>query len=73
MRAIYVCCEVQVDVQLAQKMYTNMVKLQTMDVLFYEAQRQGRFSFYLTTLGEEAINIATAAALSSEDMVYAQV
>ncbi|CAN0902975.1 2-oxoisovalerate dehydrogenase subunit alpha 2, mitochondrial [Linum grandiflorum] len=44
------------------KMYTDMVKLQTMDTIFYEAQRQGRISFYVTTTGEEAINIASAAA-----------
>ena len=50
-----------------------MVTLQTMDTLFYEAQRQGRFSFYLTTIGEEAINIASAAALHDDDIVYAQV
>ena len=31
-------------------MYTDMITLQTMDTLFYEAQRQGRISFYLTTI-----------------------
>lgn len=54
-------------------MYTDMVTLQTMDTIFYEAQRQGRISFYLTTIGEEAINIATAAALSIDDHVFPQV
>lgn len=63
----------QMVVQLARKIYTHMVTLQTMDIIFYEAQRQGRFSFYLTTNGEEAINIATAAALSPEDVVFTQV
>lgn len=62
----------QMDQSLALKMYRNMVTLQAMDSLFFEAQRQGRFSFYLTTFGEEAINIASAAALSDDDMVYAQ-
>lgn len=57
----------------ALRMYYNMVTLQTMDALFFEAQRQGRFSFYLTTIGEEAINIASAAALHDDDIVYAQV
>jgi TPP-dependent pyruvate/acetoin dehydrogenase alpha subunit len=64
---------VQVDKLLAVKMYRNMVLLQTMDTLFYEAQRQGQFTFYVTTIGEEAINIASAAALSNDDIVYAQV
>lgn len=61
------------DKSLAIRIYRNMVTLQAMDSLFFEAQRQGRFSFYLTTFGEEAINIASAAALSDDDMVYAQV
>jgi 2-oxoisovalerate dehydrogenase E1 component alpha subunit len=54
-------------------MYTDMVTLQTMDAVFYEAQRQGRISFYATTIGEEAINIASAAALTTDDLVFPQV
>jgi 2-oxoisovalerate dehydrogenase E1 component alpha subunit len=65
-------CLPEVDKLLAVKMYRNMVLLQTMDTLFYEAQRQGQFTFYVTTIGEEAINIASAAALSNDDIVYAQ-
>ncbi|KAL3339773.1 hypothetical protein AABB24_028406 [Solanum stoloniferum] len=62
----------EVSKELAIKMYSSMVTLQTMDTIFYEAQRQGRLSFYLTTAGEEAINIASAAALSSDDFVLPQ-
>lgn len=58
--------------ELAVKMYTDMVTLQVMDTLFYEAQRQGRISFYATTIGEEAINIASAAALNINDLVFPQ-
>jgi 2-oxoisovalerate dehydrogenase E1 component alpha subunit len=54
-------------------MYSEMVTLQIMDTIFYEAQRQGRISFYLTSFGEEAINIASAAALNLEDIVLPQV
>lgn len=54
-------------------MYTNMVTLQAMDAVFYEAQRQGRISFYATTTGEEAINIASAAALTDNDIIVPQV
>ena len=50
-----------------------MVTLQTMDSVFYEAQRQGRISFYATAIGEEAINIASAAALTIDDLVFPQV
>ncbi|XP_031281865.1 2-oxoisovalerate dehydrogenase subunit alpha 2, mitochondrial-like [Pistacia vera] len=63
---------VQVSEEVALKMYSNMVTLQTMDTIFYEAQRQGRISFYLTTIGEEAINVASAAALSFDDFVFPQ-
>ncbi|MCI75096.1 2-oxoisovalerate dehydrogenase subunit alpha mitochondrial-like-like, partial [Trifolium medium] len=54
-------------------MYSEMVTLQTMDSIFYEVQRQGRISFYLTSMGEEAVNIASAAALSSDDIILPQV
>lgn len=54
-------------------MYNDMVTLQTMDTIFYEAQRQGRISFYVTTIGEEAINVASAAALSMDDVIFPQV
>ncbi|XP_016446911.1 2-oxoisovalerate dehydrogenase subunit alpha 2, mitochondrial-like [Nicotiana tabacum] len=63
---------VQIDREVALKMYTDMVTLQTMDTIFYEAQRQGRISFYVTTLGEEAINIASAAALRMDDFIFPQ-
>ncbi|XP_020111674.1 2-oxoisovalerate dehydrogenase subunit alpha 2, mitochondrial-like isoform X2 [Ananas comosus] len=61
-----------VSKEVALKMYNDMVTLQVMDTIFYEAQRQGRISFYLTSIGEEAINIASAAALSLDDIVLPQ-
>ncbi|XP_060969157.1 2-oxoisovalerate dehydrogenase subunit alpha 2, mitochondrial [Cannabis sativa] len=63
---------VQVNKEVALKMYSEMVTLQVMDNIFYEAQRQGRISFYLTTIGEEAINIASAAALTLDDLIFPQ-
>ncbi|KAL5752169.1 hypothetical protein ACOSQ2_022676 [Xanthoceras sorbifolium] len=63
---------VQVSEEVAKKMYTDMVTLQTMDTIFYEAQRQGRISFYVTSFGEEAINVASAAALTADDLVFPQ-
>ncbi|CAL5429253.1 unnamed protein product [Camellia sinensis] len=56
----------------ALKMYSSMVTLQTMDNIFYEAQRQGRMSFYLTSYGEDAINIASAAALTQDNIILPQ-
>ncbi|KAH0946585.1 hypothetical protein HN011_009970 [Eciton burchellii] len=54
------------------KMYRNMVTLSLMDKILYESQRQGRISFYITNTGEEAVQIGSAAALTLEDMIYAQ-
>lgn len=59
--------------ELAVKMYSDMVRLQVMDTILYEVQRQGRISFYLNTTGEEATNIGSAAALTSDDIVLPQV
>ncbi|XP_028069757.1 2-oxoisovalerate dehydrogenase subunit alpha 2, mitochondrial-like [Camellia sinensis] len=56
----------------ALKMYSSMVTLQTMDNIFYEAQRQGRMSFYCTSYGEDAINIVSAAALTQDDIILPQ-
>ncbi|PRW51143.1 2-oxoisovalerate dehydrogenase subunit alpha mitochondrial-like [Chlorella sorokiniana] len=56
----------------AVRMYETMVKLQTVDTIFYEAQRQGRFSFYMTSSGEEATAIGSAAALEPQDVVFSQ-
>ena len=50
-----------------------MVTLQIMDTIFYEAQRKGRISLYRTSNGEEAINIASAAALTGDNIVLPQV
>ncbi|GFQ07157.1 2-oxoisovalerate dehydrogenase subunit alpha 2 mitochondrial, partial [Phtheirospermum japonicum] len=41
---------VHIDKDIALKMYKEMVTLQTMDTIFYEAQRQGRISFYVTAI-----------------------
>lgn len=38
----------------------------------YEAQRQGRISFYMQNHGETAAQLGSALALDAADMVYAQ-
>ncbi|KAF2616310.1 hypothetical protein F2Q70_00007235 [Brassica cretica] len=63
---------VPVSEEVAVKMYSDMVTLQIMDNIFYEAQRQGRLSFYATAFGGEAINIASAAALSPQYFIFPQ-
>mmetsp|Transcript_10378 Transcript_10378/g.38505 ORF Transcript_10378/g.38505 Transcript_10378/m.38505 type:complete len:335 (+) Transcript_10378:584-1588(+) len=49
-----------------------MVQLETMDFTLYNAQRQGRLSFYMTNFGEEATHFGIAAALDASDEVFAQ-
>jgi len=54
------------------EMYKCMLQLSGMDKILYESQRQGRISFYMTSYGEEATHIGSAAALSNKDLVYSQ-
>lgn len=37
--------------------YRTMCRIQALDDIFYNAQRQGRISFYMQSTGEEAIHI----------------
>ncbi|EAU33179.1 2-oxoisovalerate dehydrogenase alpha subunit, mitochondrial precursor [Aspergillus terreus NIH2624] len=52
--------------------YKNMLTVSIMDVIMFEAQRQGRISFYMVSAGEEGIGVGTAAALTPDDVVFAQ-
>uniref|UniRef100_A0A915CRV2 2-oxoisovalerate dehydrogenase subunit alpha n=1 Tax=Ditylenchus dipsaci TaxID=166011 RepID=A0A915CRV2_9BILA len=52
--------------------YKTMTKLNTLDKIMYDSQRQGRISFYMTNFGEEASHVGSAAALDSKDLVYGQ-
>ncbi|KAJ2233314.1 hypothetical protein IWW45_004282 [Coemansia sp. RSA 485] len=63
--------EPQVSREEALYIYKNMHVLNAMDQVLYEAQRQGRISFYMTSFGEEAL-IGSAAALDNKDMVFGQ-
>lgn len=54
------------------KAYNAMVKLQIFDLVMFECQRQGRISFYMTSLGEEAAVVGSAAALEPDDLIFAQ-
>ncbi|KAE8166490.1 thiamine diphosphate-binding protein [Aspergillus tamarii] len=52
--------------------YKNMLTVSVMDVIMFEAQRQGRLSFYMVSAGEEGISVGSAAALTPDDVVFAQ-
>lgn len=52
--------------------YKHMGRIRAFDDIMYNAQRQGRISFYMQNLGEEATQIGSAAALSPNDTIFAQ-
>ncbi|PGH08174.1 2-oxoisovalerate dehydrogenase E1 component, alpha subunit [Blastomyces parvus] len=52
--------------------YKNMLTVSIMDVIMFDAQRQGRLSFYMVSAGEEGIAVGSAAALIPEDVIFAQ-
>jgi len=62
----------QLSREVVEKMFRDMVLLNTMDKILYESQRQGRISFYMTNFGEEASHIGSAAALEMRDLIYGQ-
>ena len=49
-----------------------MVKVNSMDSILYNIQRQGRISFYMTSFGEEATHIGSAKALNLTDTLFLQ-
>ncbi|KAJ6024481.1 hypothetical protein N7540_005278, partial [Penicillium herquei] len=52
--------------------YKNMITVNIMDNIMFEAQRHGRLSFYMVSAGEEAIMIGSAAALGPQDVITCQ-
>lgn len=54
------------------KWYRNMLTVSIMDLIMYDAQRQGRLSFYMVSAGEEGIAIGSASALVPEDVIFCQ-
>ena len=58
--------------EIALKIVHTMEFIRLLDERMIAAQRQGRISFYLACTGEEAATTASAAALSSGDMIMSQ-
>ncbi|KAH6879560.1 thiamine diphosphate-binding protein [Thelonectria olida] len=52
--------------------YKNMLTINIMDTIMFDAQRHGRVSFYMVSAGEEAIMIGSAAALGNGDVITCQ-
>lgn len=57
---------------LALALFRQMVRVQEFEKVFYEAQRQGRVPFFLSSSGEEACAVASAAALTPHDWLLPQ-
>jgi 2-oxoisovalerate dehydrogenase E1 component alpha subunit len=57
---------------LALNMYENMLKVSIMDIIMFDAQRQGRLSFYMTSQGEEGTCVGSASALEEGDVIFSQ-
>lgn len=51
-------------------MLRTMVLLGKLDNVMYEAQRQGRISFYMPNHGETAAQLGSAHALNQHDLVF---
>ncbi|KDQ20799.1 hypothetical protein BOTBODRAFT_26816 [Botryobasidium botryosum FD-172 SS1] len=64
--------EPEIDEAFARRLYHTMNLLPVLDTLLYNVQRQGKISFYMTTHGEEASVVGSAAALGSRDEVLGQ-
>lgn len=64
--------EPDMDKETTLRVHETMVRTQVMDKIFYEAQRQGRISFYMTSTGEEATVVGSAAGLDDNDLVFSQ-
>lgn len=60
------------DEILALKVYKTLVFHRVLDERMVASQRQGRLSFYMAALGEEASSVGGAAALKPQDMIMSQ-
>lgn len=54
------------------KWYKDMLTVSIMDVIMFDAQRQGRLSFYMVSAGEEGITVGATSALRPDDPVFTQ-
>jgi len=50
----------------------TMIRAREMDNAFINAQRQNRLALYINSIGEEAVNVASGAALNNKDSLFLQ-
>lgn len=61
-----------IDQALAVKVYETFAFHRVLDERMVSSQRQGRLSFYMAALGEEAASVGGAAGLQPQDMIMSQ-
>jgi 2-oxoisovalerate dehydrogenase E1 component alpha subunit len=54
------------------RIFDLMVKVNVMDTILQDIQRQGRISFYISNFGEEAAQLGSVSALKFEDEIWTQ-
>ncbi|KAI0439687.1 2-oxoisovalerate dehydrogenase alpha subunit [Xylaria telfairii] len=54
------------------RLYRTMLTISIMDVIMFDAQRQGRLSFYMVSAGEEALSVGSASILDKQDVIFCQ-
>lgn len=60
----------QLDPELLRRGLRIMLQTRVFDDRMQRAQRQGRITFYVRSLGEEAVSVAAALALADRDMLF---
>lgn len=60
----------RLDPEALRKMLRAMALTRAFDERMFRAQRQGKTSFYMKSTGEEAVSVAAAMALASDDMCF---
>ena len=60
----------RLDPDKLRRMLRDMLMVRTFDERMFRAQRQGKTSFYMKSLGEEAVAVAAAHALDPEDICF---
>ena len=60
----------KLDPDTLRRMLRDMMLVRVYDDRMYRAQRQGKTSFYMKSMGEEAVAVAAAHALDREDMCF---
>jgi 2-oxoisovalerate dehydrogenase E1 component alpha subunit len=60
----------RLDADTLRRMLRDMAMVRVYDERMFRAQRQGKTSFYMKSLGEEAVAVAAAHALDRDDMCF---